>query len=198
MSYPSISLSSAICENRAEGSLLEDALVDPDANALKRGSAYVALRTNPPFGRYVFVDRNPEHAESLDGLRQEFPDLANRISVEVADANVFLQDWCRTTDWKMNRAVVLLDPYGMQVDWFTSQPSMFDNVFGEETGYAKRTNFRAIGRFSVSRLEQVFAGVSKNPLRNSKGVPLYLLCFAAANPKGVGPAPKIANYVLHR
>ena len=100
----------------------------------------------------------------------------------------------------MNRAVVLLDPYGMQVDWFTSQPSMFDNVLGEETGYAKRTNFRAIGRFFVSRLEQVFAGVSRNPLplRNSKGVPLYLLCFAAANPKGAGPALKIANYVLHR
>jgi three-Cys-motif partner protein len=110
---------SPVAEDRAEGALFEDAIEDPDADSLKKGSAYVALRTSPPFGRYVFVDRNPEHAESLGQLRQEFPELADRISVEVADANTFLQDWCRQTDWRTNRAVVFLDPYGMQVDWST-------------------------------------------------------------------------------
>lgn len=250
--------SSPVAEDRAEGLLFEDALGDPDADSLKKGSAYVALRTDPPFGRYIFVDRNPEHAESLEGLREEFPELADRVSVEVADANTFLQGWCKRTDWRTNRAVVFLDPYGMQVDWSTietiaatkaidlwilfplgqavnrlltrngvpeggqaqrltrffgtedwkeafyeeaeSQPSMFDDVFGEETGFAKRTNFDAIGRFFVNRLETVFAGVSKNPLplRNSKGVPLFLLCFAAANPRGAKPALNIANYLLKR
>ena len=249
---------STVGEDRSEGLLFEDALGDPDADALKKGSAYVALRTKPPFGRYIFVDRNLKHAESLSTLRHEFPELADRISVEVADANEFLQDWCRKTDWRKNRAVVFLDPYGMQVDWSTvesiaaskaidlwilfplgqavnrlltrndlpeggqaqrltrffgtndwqeafyeeaeSQPSMFDDVFGEETSYAKRTNFDAIGRFFVSRLETVFAGVSPNPrpLRNSKGVPLFLLCFAVANPRAVKPALNIANYLLKR
>jgi three-Cys-motif partner protein len=243
-------------EDRAEGSLFEDALDDPEAHELKKGSAYVALRTDPPFDRYIFVDRNPEHAAALGGLRQQFSDLSDRISVEVADANAFLQNWCGTTNWRTNRAVVFLDPYGMQVDWSTieaiaateavdlwilfplgqavnrlltrndipegaqaqrltrffgtedwkdafyeeaeSQPSMFDDVFSEGTGYAKRTNFDAIGRFFVSRLERVFVGVSQHPLplRNSKGVPLYLLCFAAANPRGAKPALKIANYLL--
>ena len=77
---------------------------------------------------------------------------------------------------------------------------MFDDVFGEETGYAKRTNFDAIGRFFVDRLEEVFVGVSKNPLPlpNSKGVPLFLLCFAVANLKGAKPALKIANYLLRK
>jgi three-Cys-motif partner protein len=248
---------SPVAEDRAEGSLFEDALDDPDADALKKGSAYVALRTEPPFGRYIFVDRNPEHAEALGGLRQEFPELADRILVEVADANDFLQNWCRTTDWRTNRAVVFIDPYGMQVDWSTieaiaateaidlwilfplgqavnrlltrndipeggqaqrltrffgtedwkeafyeqaeeRQPSMFDDVFAEDVGYAKSTNFDAIGRFFVSRLERVFVGVSKNPLplRNSKGVPLYLLCFAASNPRGAKLALKIANHLL--
>jgi three-Cys-motif partner protein len=60
---------SPIAEDRAEGSLFEDALEDPDTGALKEGSAYVALRTDPPFGRYIFVDRNPEHAQSLNALR---------------------------------------------------------------------------------------------------------------------------------
>jgi three-Cys-motif partner protein len=248
---------SPVGEDRAEGSLFEDALADPDTDALKKGSAYVALRTEPPFGRYIFVDRKPAHAESLSALRREFPDLADRIFVRSADANAFLQEWCRRADWDKNRAVVFLDPYGMQVDWSTieaiaateaidlwilfplgqavnrllmrneipsggqahrltrffgtedwkqafyeetsDQPNMFD-FFGEETSFAKSTNFDAIGRFFVERLEQVFAGVSKNPLplHNSKGVPLYLLCFAAANPRGAAPALRIANHLLRR
>ena len=81
----------------------------------------------------------------------------------------------------------------------SDQPNMFD-LLGEESGYAKRANFDAIGRFFVERLEQVFVGVSKNPLplRNSKEVPLFLLCFAAANPRGAKPALKIANHLLRR
>jgi len=110
---------SPVAEDRADGLLFEDALEDPHADALKKGSAYVALRTDPPFGRYIFVDRNLTHAESLAALHQEFPQLADRISVRAADANEFLQEWCRDTDWDKNRAVVFLNPYGMQVDWST-------------------------------------------------------------------------------
>jgi Ala-tRNA(Pro) deacylase len=52
----------------------------------------------------------------------------------------------------------------------------------------------------VARLEQMFIGVSKNPLplRNSKGVPLFLLCFAASNTRGAKPALRIANHLLRR
>jgi three-Cys-motif partner protein len=35
------------------------------------------------------------------------------------EANDFLRRWCETTDWNRHRAVVFLDPYGMQVDWAT-------------------------------------------------------------------------------
>ena len=99
--------------------LFEDALEDSDTDPLKKGSAYVALRTDPPLGRYIFVDRNPVHAASLGTLSQEFAALAARISVRVADANTFLQTWCREADRDRNRAAVFPDPYGMQVDWST-------------------------------------------------------------------------------
>ncbi len=56
--------SSPVTEDHAEGSLFEDVLKDPEADSLKKGSAYVALKTDPPFGRYIFIDRNPNHAES--------------------------------------------------------------------------------------------------------------------------------------
>jgi hypothetical protein len=44
----------------------------------------------------------------------------------------------------------------------------------------------------------VFKGVANNPLPlyNSKNNPLYLLCFAAGNPKGAPTAVKIAQDIL--
>lgn len=250
--------SSPVAEDRAEGSLFEDALEDADANSLKEGSAYVALRQEQPFDRYVFVDRSPEHAANLGKLREEFPGLASRISIEVADANTFLQRWCRNTNWRGNRAVVFLDPYGMQVDWTTieaiAQTKAIDlwllfplgqavnrlltrrcvpegahaerltRLFGTEkwrdvfykaldedtdrltlfdtaeVGHTKQANFEVIGEFFVERLKTVFAGVAEKPLslRNSTNVPLYLLCFAAANPVGAPTAVRIAQHILRR
>src|SRR2546430_906915 len=42
----------------------------------------------------------------------------NRVRKYLA-ANTFLKQWCRDTDWRAHRAVVFLDPYGMEVEWAT-------------------------------------------------------------------------------
>ena len=53
-------------------------------------------------------------------------------------------------------------------------------------------------RYFIDRLRSIFPGVAENPLqlRNSKNVPLYLLCFAAGNAKGAPIAVEIAQNVL--
>src|SRR5206468_3120179 len=33
--------------------------------------------------------------------------------------NEVLKQWCQHTNWQEHRAVVFLDPYGMQVEWAT-------------------------------------------------------------------------------
>lgn len=56
---------------------------------------------------------------------------------------------------------------------------------------------RKISDFFVRRLRTIFPAVADpRVLLNSKGSPLFLLCFAAGNPKGATPALKIANYLL--
>lgn len=252
----------AEARRRAEGSLFEDAEADPEARSFKRGSARAALEVEPAFGSYVFVDRNPDHAKQLRRLGEEFPDKMGRIFVEAADANAFLQRWCAETDWGANRAVVFLDPYGMQVDWSTieaiaategidlwvlfplgqavnrlltrrripegaladrltrhlgtdawkeefyratdaesdeAQPSMFEELEAER-GILKTATLEAIGDFFVRRLGEIFPGVAPNPLMltNSRNVPIYLLCFAAGNPRGATPAVRIAGHLLGR
>jgi three-Cys-motif partner protein len=230
------------------GALQDD---DSDAEALQKGSARIALEVDPSFDRYVFIEKRAKRAKELESLRGEFPGKASAIQIERADANEYLKKWCEHTDWQKHRAVVFLDPYGMQVDWATieaiaatkaidlwllfplgvavnrlltkNEPPpqnwagaltrFFGNedwkqefypkktertLFGDEETERKEANFERIGRFFLKRLKTVFAQVAPNPrtLINSKGVPIYLLCFAAGNEKGAPTAVKIAKHIL--
>lgn len=74
------------------------------------------------------------------------------------------------------------------------------DMFSTAERLEKTANFDTIGGFFVQRLQSIFAGVAQNPLalHNSKHVPLYLLCFAAGNPKGAPTAIKIAQDILRK
>jgi three-Cys-motif partner protein len=58
--------------------------------------------------------------------------------------------------------------------------------------------FGQISRYFISRLKSVFADVAPNPLvmKNSNNSPIFLLCFAAGNPKGAPIAVRIAQHIL--
>ena len=98
------------------GTLFEDV---EEAQPFIEGSARRALSITPPFGRYVFVEKSRQKAALLDRLKVEFPLLAGRIEVEHKDANLAVGEFCCTTNWRKNRAVMFLDPFGNQVDWST-------------------------------------------------------------------------------
>lgn len=224
---------------------------DPEAASFMKGSARVALEVSPPFNKYLFVERDPQYARELQNLKSEFGALASRIEVVERDVNVFLPKWCEETNWNKTRAVVFLDPYGMQVEWsliehmartkavdlwylfpagainrlltksgrppeewgealtrcfgtrdweqaFYRQNTSQRSLFGDSDQPYKAATFDTIGEFVQNRLKTVFAEVAKNTLwlRNSKNVPLFLLCFAAANPTGATIAVRIANHIL--
>jgi three-Cys-motif partner protein len=89
---------------------------DKDAESFQKGSAHIALETEPPFDQYFFIDHVTEHIQELEKLRERFPHRAQSISIIREEANDFLRNWCRTTNWHSSRAVVFLDPYGMEVE----------------------------------------------------------------------------------
>jgi three-Cys-motif partner protein len=82
------------------------------------GSARLALKNEPRFDRYIFIERSLERCQQLEQMKTEFPALASDISVLQGDANQEIQKLC-AKDWSSNRAVLFLDPYGMQVEWAT-------------------------------------------------------------------------------
>ncbi len=214
---------------------------------LLEGSARIALKVEPGFDKYIFIEKRAGHCAALESLRNEFPD--KEVVIKQGDANAEIRELCQK-DWKRHRAVLFLDPYGMQVEWATIEAiartkaidlwilfplgigvnrllknsgdipqgwrdcltrlfgtaEWFDafykreealTLFGEETELVK-VPMETIGRFYVDRLKSIFAGVIEEPgvLRNSSNSPLYLLCFAAANPKGAKIAVRIAKHLL--
>jgi three-Cys-motif partner protein len=87
-------------------------------------------------------------------------------------------------------------------DWFDAfyTKETLTGLFGPVSQTRKVANFAQIGAFFVDRLRSVFEGVAENPLflLNSTNNPLYLLCFATANPCAVDVSLRIAQDILGR
>lgn len=233
---------------------LFDDLAAEETRQFIDGSARIALQIPLPFHQYVFIEQHPDRFAELAKLKADFPTLAPRITPVHEEANTYLVSLCKSRDWLREkcRAVIFLDPFGMQVSWTTIRaiaetkavdlwllfplgiavnrmlpkhgqiPSgwrkRLDLIFGDLDWYSsfyetqgtpslfggidetpvKRVDYSAISSYFVKRLKTVFPHVAENPLPllNSSNCPLYLLCFAAGNPKGGPIAKRIAEYIL--
>jgi three-Cys-motif partner protein len=91
-------------------------LTEIDNQEFLKGSACIALEVQPPFHKYLFIENDPIRAQELANLKIDFPQLADRIEIEKKDANPFLINWCYQMK-PLDRAVIFLDPYGMQEEW---------------------------------------------------------------------------------
>lgn len=96
-----------------------DSLLFPEMDNFLDGSARIALQVEPRFHRFIFIEKDPNRFSELEKLKDEFPHLSQDISLINADANSYLKGLCRNTSWANNRAVLFLDPFGMQVTWDT-------------------------------------------------------------------------------
>jgi three-Cys-motif partner protein len=93
---------------------------DEEGRGYREGSVHKALSIENKFHEYIFIERKSKHASALRRmLREQFAQLVNRCTVHEEDANRWLQRWCASQDWRGQRAVVFLDPYGMNVEWAT-------------------------------------------------------------------------------
>lgn len=87
------------------------------AEEYRKGSAKRALEIEPPFHKYVFIEKDEAKCQELRELAATFPE--KKIKVINEDANIALLKWCQALDKKGERAVVFLDPFGASVEWTT-------------------------------------------------------------------------------
>lgn len=81
----------------------------------RKGSVRRALEVEPPFDRYIFIEKNAKKCKELEATSADF---SNRhVTIINKDANSALLDWCGNLDPKRERAVVFVDPFGASVKW---------------------------------------------------------------------------------
>lgn len=219
----------------------------------QKGSAMVALEVaEPAFRQYIFIEKSLAKCRELETLKVEYPERANHIQIVNQEASTFLTQWCSQIDPKL-RAVVFLDPFGMQVEWsllkalaatqvvdlwllvplgmganrlmtrnafppeewqqklttfFGTEdwkerfyrPRLQPDLFAESSPVEKSVDHDALRDYFVERLKTIFPGVAENPRtqRNANNSPMFLLCFATANPRPStrNAALRIAQHLL--
>jgi three-Cys-motif partner protein len=79
------------------------------------GSPARALKVLPKFDHFYFIDMNPEKTAYLKALCKDRTD----VNIVTDDASIYLtQKLLPNIQFeKFNRALCLLDPYGLHVDW---------------------------------------------------------------------------------
>ena len=108
-----------LIEPRGRGTATEDLFAEfaePETVRFLQGSAARAIQHR--FTRYIFIEKSADRIAELEALKARSAN-AERITIRRGDANERLLRIVAETDWKKTRAVVFLDPYGMQVDWET-------------------------------------------------------------------------------
>lgn len=94
-------------------------LIQKESKRFLEGSARIALQIQPRFTKYFFIEKDLKRFVELQKLKKDYPLLANDIILINADANAYIKDLCTYYKWHKNRAVLFLDPFGMQVTWGT-------------------------------------------------------------------------------
>jgi three-Cys-motif partner protein len=101
-------------------SVFEDVYEDTETTQYRDGSAKIALSLPEPFDQYLFIEKSKARVNQLKAtIESEHEALLPRCDFRLGDANTILKAWCTERDWTKERAVVFLDPYGMQVEWST-------------------------------------------------------------------------------
>lgn len=101
---------------------LFDIYQETEIREYHEGSTKIALGLARPFDRYFFVEQSPKYVSELQTvIENDFPELKEHCEIRGGNANEEITKWCQKRNWSKERAVVFLDPYGMQVDWNTVQ-----------------------------------------------------------------------------
>lgn len=143
--------------------LLFPEFLENEQKALKEGSARIVLNIKPEFNKYIFIEKNPKNTIILESIKKEYPNLQDKIIIQTEEANKYLSNLCLNKNWSKHRALVFLDPFGMQVEWTTieaiAQTKAIDLWYLFPTGIGVNRLLKKDGKINDSnqkRLDKIF------------------------------------------
>jgi len=112
-----------------------------------------------------------------------------------------------TVNRLLNRDGKIMEGRRKRLDALFGETAWFDRfycrredtlAFVSDPRYKKVASFEVITKYFLDRLKTCFSAVAPSPriFRNSANSAIFLLCFAAGNPKGAPIAVRIAQHIL--
>jgi len=93
-----------------------------EGRRIAKGAATRALELDPPFAAYHFIDKSAASVNALKTAAASIrPGLETRVHVHAEDVNTALPRIIGGLNTRTDRAVVFVEPFGMQLDWATVQ-----------------------------------------------------------------------------
>lgn len=136
-------------------------VIPDERGTLLWGSAAIALRSQPGFTKCLFVEEDQARAAALDARTAAF---GGRRIVEQGNANRDLLPLMRRHLPRRNPVLVVLDPYGMEVDW-----ALLQDLAGFRTGRNKVELLILLQIDGVNRAMHVNADWSEQRMRRFWG-----------------------------
>ena len=79
------------------------------------GSAKIALDTEPGSHEFYFIEKDISQFSDLEELKSFYPN--KKINLHNNDANEVIFNICNKINWNENRAVIFVDPFGLEIKW---------------------------------------------------------------------------------
>jgi three-Cys-motif partner protein len=186
-------------------SLLFDVKIEEDDFSVYKCAAERILNIEQSgFDFYYFIDINKASNDALKARLLQYKKPGIQLVFRNEDANLQIRDLAHALNNTVNlRALVLLDPFGMQLDWISIERlahTKIDLWILIPTGVIvnrlldKKMELVYIAKLYISKLKTIFEEVSDEPLvlLNTKNVPIYHFAFASSN----ATAKKIATEII--
>lgn len=179
----------------------QSSLIPQDAERFLDGSASIALDIEHKFDEYVFVEKSAKKCEELQALQRTYSEHDTQIHIIRQDCNEYIPRLCEDWDWQRRRAVLFLDPFGMQVEWPTMKAVaatetidlwvlfsiMGVNRLLQKRGEIPKSRKRRLDKtFGTEEWEDEFYGVEPEPL------------FETTRKTKTADFESIANFYLNR
>ncbi|HOV32903.1 MAG TPA: three-Cys-motif partner protein TcmP [Candidatus Hydrogenedens sp.] len=147
---------------------LEDLGIQEDESQLYQGSAERVIQLEKKFDEYYFVDKDKDVLDLLKEKLKDSRDTFNRCQFVLNDVNEELKKLSNKLSDKNKVALVLLDPFGMQIKWNSIEllrDKRIDIWILVPTGVAVNRLLDKKGKIKSMKVLEDFFGLSETEIR---------------------------------
>ncbi len=130
--------------------------IDRETQEFMDASPLIAVKTDPPFDRLIFIELKPDRVARLEALKEDYPDRT--IEVYRADCNdILVKKVIPSIPPRKQRGFLLLDPYALHIDWNTIETAAESGAIEIMLNFPLMAIYRSVIRDTREKVDEAQA-----------------------------------------